>query len=567
MTDERYEAVVIGSGFGGAITACRLAQRWPGRVMVIERGRRYPMGSFARTPAEMARNFWSVNCGEAGAADRDSRGLFDVRRLGRMDAIVAAGLGGGSLVYANVFLEPPPEVFDDPRWPASCDAAQMAPYYRVTREVLGARPVPLDDADRRVRRTDVFAATAERMGRRSTPADVMVFFGDDRDEPLPPGTEATNRFGATQTSCIYCAECDIGCNVHSKNSLDLNYLHRAEHAHGARIVTEHQVERIAPTDAEGRPDRSADGRHGYQVTGRDLDTGEVREFLARRVVLAAGTLGSVELLLRSRDVDGTLPRLPAGLGQGFSGNGDFLMFVSGIDEATDPNRGPVITQYIDHGLFEDPVPSGFVVEDAGYPTLLAWFVEGAKPEVMKVRSLFDAARRFVDRALLGRSGGKVGSHFGALMRHGLTEGSAVLLCMGRDTSTGVLSLGRNGLLSGRWSVRENRALYRSILAAGASFADAAPGKGWFAAPTWWLPFRRTVTVHPLGGCRLAEAPDAGVTSARPEDFGQVFGYSHLYVADGSLLPTAVGANPAATIAALAERVAQGITGLPPDPGL
>lgn len=567
MTDEPYEAIVIGTGFGGAITACRLARRWPGRVLVLERGQRYPKGSFARTPAEMARNFWSVRHGETGAAHRDGRGLFDLRKVGRMDAVVAAGLGGGSLVYANVFLEPPPEVFEDPRWPDSCDPAQLAPYYGVTREVLGARPVPLDDADRRVRRTNVFAATAERMGRRSTPADVMVFFGDDPDEPLAPGTEATNRFGATQTSCTYCGECDIGCNVHGKNTLDLNYLHRAEHAHGATIVTDHQVDRIAPLDTDGRPDPSADGSHGYVVTGRDLDTGEVREVRGRRVVLAAGTLGSVELLLRSRDVDGTLPRLPASLGHGFSGNGDFLVFVAGIGEPTDPTRGPVITQYIDHGLFEDPVPWGFVVEDAGYPTLLAWFVEGAKPEVLKVRGVLDAARRLVDRVLLGRSGGKVGSHFGALLRHGLTEGSAVLLCMGRDSSTGTLRLGRMGQLSGRWPLRENRALYRSILAAGAAFTQAAPGQASFAAPTWWLPFRRTVTVHPLGGCRLADVASAGVTSARPDHFGQVFGYQHLYVADGSLFPSAVGANPAATIAALAERVAEGITGLPPDPTL
>ena len=560
MSDETYEAVVIGTGFGGSITACRLAQRWPGRVLVFERGRRYPMGSFARTPAEMAQNFWSVRHGETGAATPEDRGLFDVRKVGRMDAIVSAGLGGGSLIYANVFLEPPPEAFDHPLWPRSCTPTELAPYYRVTREVLGARPVPLDDEDRRVRRTNVFATTAERMGKRSTPADVMVFFGDDPTTPLAPGTRAINRFGATQTSCTYCAECDIGCNVHAKNTLDLNYLHRAEHTHGATIVTDHHVDRIAALDAEGRPDATADGTHGYLVSGRDLDTGEVRQVRANRVVVAAGTLGSVELLLRSRDVDATLPRLPEGLGEGFSGNGDFLMFVTGIDEAMDPSRGPVITQYIDHGLFEDAVPQGFVVEDAGYPTFLAWFVEGAKPKILKVRAVFDVGRRFVDRVIRGRSTGKLGARFGDLLRHGLTEGSTVLLCMGRDSSSGTLRLGREGQLDGRWSVRANRSLYRSILAAGDAFAKAAPGKGSIAAPTWWLPFRRNVTVHPLGGCRLADDPTAGVTSAAPDDFGRVFGYQHLYVADGSLFPTAVGANPAATIAALAERVAEGITG-------
>jgi cholesterol oxidase len=183
VADDLLEAVIVGTGFGGAITTCRLARRWPGQVVALERGRRYPRGSFPRTPGDMARNFWSVRGGEHGPAHRDGRGLFDLRRIGRMDAIVASGLGGGSLIYANVFLEPPSEVFDDPRWPASCDPAQLDPYYRVAREVLGARPIPRDDGERRVRRTDVFATAAERMGRRSTPADVMVFFGDDPKDP------------------------------------------------------------------------------------------------------------------------------------------------------------------------------------------------------------------------------------------------------------------------------------------------------------------------------------------------------------------------------------------------
>ncbi len=567
MTGERYEAVVVGTGFGGSVAACRLAQRWPGQVLILERGRRYPKGSFARAPEDMARNLWSVDADESGSVGADSRGLFELRRVGRMDVVVAAGLGGGSLVYANVFLEPPPRVFDDPRWPRSCNATSMAPYYRAAKEVLGARPVPLDDRERRVRRTAVFAAAAQQAGRRSKPADVNVFFGDDPDTPLAPGTEAINRYGVTQTSCTYCGECVIGCNIHAKNTLDLNYLHRAEQAHGAQIMTGHRVEAIMPAAADGTADSTADGRDGYLVRSRDLDSGNTHRVHAQRVVLAAGTLGSTELLLRARDVQGTLPRLPAALGASFSGNGDFLVGVVGIDKPTDPTRGPVITQFTDHGLFEDPVADGFVVEDAGYPALLAWFVEGAKPEVLKVRAVGEAARRFVDRALRGRSGGVVSANFASLLRHGLTEGSAVLLCMGLDSASGTLRLDRRGHLDGTWPRRANRDLYRSILAACTAFATATGAKASFALPSWWLPFRRNITVHPLGGCRLADDASRGVVSAGEDDFGQVFGYHGLYVADGSILPSAVGANPSATIAALAERVAEGITGIPPDPDL
>jgi cholesterol oxidase len=213
------------------------------------------------------------------------------------------------------------------------------------------------------------------------------------------------------------------------------------------------------------------------------------------------------------------------------------------------------------------VPDGFVLEDAGYPTLLAWFVEGTKPSVFKARALADTGRRVAARLVRGRSGGRIGASLGGLMRHGLTERSAVLLCMGRDSSTGTLTLDRAGHLTGRWPRHENRALYRSIQAAGSAFTRASGARAWFAIPSWWLPFRRNVTVHPLGGCRLADDPSEGVVSARPDRFGQVFGYENLFVADGAIFPAAVGANPAATIAALAERVAEGITGLAPHPEL
>lgn len=567
MSDRLHEAVVVGTGFGGSITACRLAKRWPGEVLVLERGKRYPRGSFARAPEDMARNLWSVRAGEDGAALPECRGLLDVRGMGRMDVIVAAGIGGGSLVYANVFLEPPDVVWDDNRWPASCNPHELAPYYAVARAVLGATPVPIDARDRHVHRTALFERAARASGKTSTRADVNVFFGNDPDDPLPPGETQVNRYGVLQTSCTYCAECDVGCNVHAKNTLDLNYLHRAEHAHGATVVSDHVVESITPLDRDRRPDPDADGTHGYVVDGRSLDDGETHRHLTKRVVVAGGTLGSVELLLRSRDVLRTLPRLPDSLGRGFSGNGDFLMFVAGIEADTDATRGPVITQYTDHGLFEDPQDDGFILQDAGYPTFLAWFVEGAKPEIFKVRALFEFLRRVYARFVLGRSGGKVGSSVGALLRHGLTEGSAVLLFMGRDSSTGRLHLDGDGQLDGRWPRRANRRLYKRILAAGEAFNEAVGGKAAFAAPTWWLPFRRNVTVHPLGGCRLSESPTDGVTRATPDRFGQVHGYENLYVADGSLFPAAVGANPAATISALAERVAEGITGLAPDADL
>ena len=223
-----YEAVVIGSGFGGAIAACRLAKKWPSKVMVLERGKRYPMGSFPRKPQDMARNFWNLPDERRPRPQNLQRdemhGMFDIRNYRRMDAVVAAGLGGGSLIYANVFLEPPDAVFVE-GWPQGLNRHTLQPYYQVAKEVLGARPLPQSsDPRRRVVRTELFQQIAREEGRDSQLVDINVFFGNDFSNPLPIGVQDKNRYGAVQTSCVYCAECDVGCNTHSKNTLDLNYL-------------------------------------------------------------------------------------------------------------------------------------------------------------------------------------------------------------------------------------------------------------------------------------------------------------------------------------------------------
>lgn len=563
-----YEAVVIGTGFGGAVVACRTAQRWPGDVLVLERGKRYPRGSFARTPRQMRANFWNVD-GQPKGHDyrhRDERGLVDVRGFKRMDVISAAGLGGGSLIYANVMLEPPDAVFADPRWPSSCDRSAMAPYYDTVRTVLAARPIPAPTTpERRLPRTKMYQDAAAAMGRSSRLLDLAVFFGPDPEDPLPPGVRAPNRYGVEQTSCTYCAECCIGCNEHSKSSLDLNYLFVAEHRHGATVATECLAESIVPVNEAGQADPGADGTHGYRVTYRVLDDEASTTVLARRVIVSAGSLGSTELLLRCRDVHGTLTRLSPMLGERWSGNGDFLAILAGADVHTEPEQGPVITQAIDFNLFDDHDPKrAFVLEDAGYPRELSWFVEASKPKVLKVRALAKTVGHTIRRLPRRRTRGRIGYQFRDALGGTITGRSTVMLCMGIDNGAGRLDLDRNGWVRVHWSVRDNRELYKAIVTSIRGFRDAVRGKVVVSAPGWWLPFRRNVTVHALGGCVLGASPDTGVVDQHPERFGQVFGYRNLHVADGAIVPAAVGSNPALTIAALAERVAEAITGLTPD---
>jgi cholesterol oxidase len=578
--EKSYEAIVIGSGFGGAIAGCRLAKKWDGgRVLILERGKRYPMGSFPRKPHDFAHNFWAIpeekfrrprhikrliNRGE------ESHGIFDVRNYKHMDVLIGAGLGGGSLIYANVFMIPPDEVFDE-RWPNSCKRNKLLPYYAVAKEVLGSRPIPVNDEPRRqIIRQQLFAEVAKKNRKNSELVDINVFFGNDFEKPLAIGEQDRNRYGALQTSCVYCAECDIGCNYHAKNTLDLNYLFVAEHRYGAVIRTEHLVLKIVPVNAERGDEPTADGTHGYRVYYRDLagSTPEVCTAFAKHVVLSAGTLGSTEMLLRCKEHFRTLPRISDKLGRGFSGNGDFLSFLLGSKVAADPNYGPVITQRTDYNLFANfDRDRAFMLQDASYGNILAWFAEGAKPGFLRLSSLRRFFYHLYSRWTSGKSLGTFGWALDDLLSDDISFRSCVLLCMGLDKSNGVMTLNDDHQLSIDWPYKDSMPLYRSILESGKQFARSVHASVSTPLPTWDWPGRNNVTVHPLGGCTLADDASAGVTSAAPETFGQVFGYKNLYVADGAIVPTAVGANPTATISALSELVARGITGQAPSPDL
>lgn len=580
-----FEAVVVGSGFGGAVMCARLSKRWPGSVLLLERGRQYPLGGYPRSSHDMADNFW---CPQWDAAPRPHAvrkrrakrghldGMFDIRHFDRIDTVAAAVYGGGSQVYANVFLRPPEAVFEQ-GWPATLRRSTLMPYYDVAQHVLGARPVPpaSGPGDRRtIRRTGQFEAFAREVKLDSRMADIAVFFGNGYsyqrgDEPVPLGVQERNRYGALQTSCTYCGECDIGCNVQAKNSVDHNYLHAARQRYRAQVRTLAAVERIVPLDASGREDPSADGTHGYRVTYRNVDDGSEHSVSTRRVVLSGGSLGTGELLLRCRDVHRSLPRLSARLGRQFSGNGDFLAFSIDGKKEIDSTHGPVITQYIDHHLFDRfDRERAFIVEDASYPTQLSWAVAALGPMMNPLQKFVQACKQFLlfwfDRAYPGRRNSSVGYLMQKLLAHDLSQYSAVLLCMGLDNAQGVLRLNGDGYLDVDWPQKSNRPLYDAIIDLGKRFTRFIGASLYLPMPTWLWPVNNNVTVHPLGGCALADTPEQGVVSASDGSRGQVFGYRGLYVADGSLMPTALGANPVATITALSEWIAHEITGIAPD---
>ncbi len=581
----QYEAVIIGSGFGGAVMSARLSKRWPSKVLLLERGKEYPLGAYPRSPSDMADNLW---CPAGDAAKRPRAvharkakrghlvGMFDIRHFNKIDTVTSAVLGGGSQIYANVFLRPPETVFEQ-GWPDGLRRDVLAPYYDVAQQILGARPIPpaAGSEDRRyIKRTVQFQAFARAANLPSKMADICVYFGNDytyrgSDKPLPLGVQQPNRYGALQTSCAYCGECDIGCNVQAKNSLDLNYLYVARDRYHMTTRTQSEVERIVPLNGSQDDDPASDGYHGYRVYFRDLRDGKTHSVTAQRVVVSAGTLGTGELLLRCRDVHGTLPRLSDRLGQQFSGNGDFLAFAVDGKKEINSTYGPVITQYIDHHLFNNLDPKrAFLLEDASYPTQVGWATAALGPMMNPLQrmwqSLQQAMAYVVDRYYPGRENSSVGYLIQKLLSHDLSQYSAVLLCMGLDNAKGVLRLNKQGYLDIEWPQDSNYQLYDAILRLGKRFTQFIGGAHFVPMPTWLWPLRNNVTVHPLGGCALANSWKEGVVSAKDGSRGQVFGYGGLYVADGSLMPTALGANPAATITALSEWIAHEITGTMPD---
>lgn len=542
LARDDYQALVIGTGFGGAVAACRLAQAGVD-VAVVERGRRWPLGSFPRDAAKLD-DGWLWACGH---------GLYDATARGDILAIRAAGYGGGSLIYANVAARPPAEVFAD--WPAPLSREHLEPYFDLAAHMLGVGPTPADprtgapppktrlmqEAARRVDRVDGFFHP-----------NLAVTFAEDPHRPAPP-----RQVGLPQTPCTFCGECDIGCNVGAKNTLDRNYLAVAEAA-GAAVGTRTEavwIRREDSTGPEGEPGYRVRLReHGHEGAGKD---GVEREVTARSVFVCAGALGSTELLLRSRDQHRTLPDLPPSLGQGYSGNGDLLSFGFDLPEAAEPVAGPTITTA---SVVQADTSQGgrwFVIEDGGFSPHIARLVAGldlAGLPAQVARALRPRDRRTLadTRALAA----ELPEHLAER-----TSRTAVLLAMGRDAADGQIELrGRSRRLHVTWDTVRNDPLYDAEAAVSAEIVRALGGRP-AVTPTWRL-LRQPVTVHNLGGCRMGAGPADGVVD--PD--GQVFGHPGLYVVDGAVLPGSTGGNPSLTIAAVAERCLQAavrrITGNP-----
>ena len=571
MDNKIYDAIVVGSGFGGSVMALRLARAGLS-VCVLERGQEYPPGSFPRTPTAMRQNFWEPGDG--------LQGLFDIWSFDGLDAVVASGVGGGSLIYSNVLLRQDPGwmVTNGKPWPFTRE--RLDPYYDAVEAILRPGPYPQDCPPYdRTPRTRAMAEGARLIAERTgNPAalriPLAVAFGNDGARPRPgePFRDAPghNMYGVPRVTCRLCSECNIGCNDGSKHTLDLTYLSLAREA-GATILPRCEVRAFWPAERRGVGGRSATWHVEYVIheserQGQRYRRAELpaRTLTARSLFLCAGTFGSTFLLLRMRQERGLSGLSPA-LGSRFSGNGDLLTVIlrarhagreGGMTpRALEPNFGPVITSAIrgsdalDRGGPERDDERGFYIEDAGFPTILSWLVETAPATGRLGRSL-RLAGRYLLRRLGWDQGARIGDAFSDFIGDtALTHTSLPLVSMGRDVPSGRLHLNGDSRLDGEWDLEASRPYLERLRETCADLARALHGEH-VDNPLWHLD--QLITVHPLGGAPMADDPAEGVV----DPHGRVFGYPGLYVADGSILPGPVGPNPALTIAALAERIAE-----------
>ena len=518
-----YDVVIVGSGFGGAITACRLAQA--GRsVCVLERGRKWDKSDFPRTLGQMKRAFWN----------RHDYGLLDYRVFRNIDVLQASGVGGGSLVYFNVHRRAKREIFEQPRWPRNIKRETLDPYYDRAKEILEARPLTPPQGLRLPARTEALLSAAKKTRRTPELMDICVYTGPDRLNP---------HGGVPQQACVYCGNCMLGCHVHAKNTLDLNYLPLAEKS-GAEIYPLHEAFKIEPVDAPQR---------GYRVSFRRFAQSaehnpESASIIGGIVIVAAGTLGSTELLLGCRDVYRTLPKLGPHLGRDFSGNGDFLIPATvDLPEDVDAACGPSITAGTDLSTASHQI----YLQDLGIPDPFFWLLQGALPTPYRFRSMWVVLKAYVMRMLgLGKQG-RLSMEFKRLFEGDLVR-SLPYLAMGADDANGWMRL-VDGEIDVVWPKRSSRAMFAEMESALKTLSAAAGGK-YQPSPLWAWPLRKLLTAHPLGGCAMSDSPQSGVAN----EFGELWNYPNLFVTDGSTIPTALAINPSATISALAERTADHI---------
>ncbi|MEU5699355.1 GMC oxidoreductase [Streptomyces aurantiacus] len=529
-----YDVIVVGSGFGGSVTALRLTEKGY-HVGVLEAGRRFDRGTLPKNSWDLKNYLWAPKLGMYG--------IQRIHLLGNVMVLAGAGVGGGSLNYANTLYVPPKPFFEDPQWKDITDwQEELKPYYDQAQRMLGVRLNPT------MTPSDVhLKAAAGRMGVGDTfhLAPVGVFFGDGEDADgtvkAQPGQQVDDPYfggaGPARSACAECGECMTGCRHGAKNTLNENYLYLAEKA-GAVV---HPLTTVVSV--------TEDSQGGYAVSTLPTDRmrkGEGRVLKARRVVLAAGTYGTQTLLHRMK-AGGQLPHLSGRLGELTRTNSEALVGAQTTDrryrKATgeakaDFTRGVAITSSIhpDANTHIEPVRYGKgsnsmgslsilqVPYSEGSSRVLGWLVNAVKHPTLVARSLSN--RRWSERTIIG----------------------LVMQSLDNSLTTYLKPKGAGkGLLTARQGHGAPNPKQIRAASEGAS-AIAAEING-FAGSNVGELMGTPLTAHFLGGCPIGATADEGVI----DPYHRLHGHPGISVVDGAAISANLGVNPSLTITAQAER--------------
>jgi cholesterol oxidase len=529
-----YDVIVVGSGFGGSVTALRLTEKGY-RVGVLEAGRRFTRETLPRNSWDLRNYLWAPKLGMFG--------IQRIHLLGNVMVLAGAGVGGGSLNYANTLYVPPKPFFEDPQWRDITDwQEELKPYYDQARRMLGVRLNPT------MTPSDVhLKAAAERMGVGDTfhMAPVGVFFGDGEDaegtSKAAPGQQVEDPYfggaGPARKACIECGECMTGCRHGAKNTLNENYLYLAEKA-GAVVHPLTTV--VSVTD---------DSQGGYAIATLPTDDrrkARGRTFKARQVVIAAGTYGTQTLLHRMK-AGGQLPYISDRLGELTRTNSEALVGAqtdnrryrkaTGVPKV-DFTQGVAITSSIhpDENTHIEPVRYGKgsnsmgglsilqVPYAEGSSRVMAWLANAAKHPLLVLRSLSN--RRWSEKTIIG------------LVMQSLDNSLTTYL---KPDGVG------KGLLTARQGHgAPNPKQIRTASEAASAIAADING---FAGSNVGELMGAPLTAHFLGGCPIGSSRDTGVI----DPYHRLYGHPGISVVDGAAVSANLGVNPSLTITAQAER--------------
>lgn len=526
MNADIYDFVIIGSGFGGSVSAMRLTEKGY-KVLVLERGKRYRDEDHPKTNWNIWKYLWSpaLRC----------FGIFEMYFLSGMLIYRGAGVGGGSLAYANVLMEPNEKLFESPAWRDLADwKTTLRPHYDTAKRMLGVTTNPkFYPADEVVREISKQAGKGDTFA----PTEVGVFFG----EPGTAGHEYPDPYfdgeGPRRNACTYCGGCMVGCRFNAKNTLLKNYLYFAE-KWGAEVKPEAMVRDIRPLP-EGEPDGAR-----YEVVFRsstNLIYRPHKRVRARNVIISAGVLGTLELLFRCRDTTKTLPKLSPRLGKTVRTNSESMLGSITRKNDVDYSKGVAIGSIFYPDGVTSIEPFRFPAK-SGFTRILGW-------------PLLDGERKGLSR--FAQMGWRIVSHpldfISGMFLPGWAERAVILLLMQTKDNRMTVRHGRD-----MWT------LFRKNLVAEPDYEHYIPAKigighqlvarvaklikgSTFGAVSEGL-LNMPSTAHIMGGCLMGRNEEEGVVDLDC----QAFNYPGLYVVDGSIIPANPGINPSLTITALAE---------------